>query len=68
MAETAEDAANWRLTEEEKRALVPYTAAVLLFAAALDGFSNDPVRQLLSRPPFLQLSEWLLAHPEAIRS
>ncbi|WP_201373924.1 phosphotransferase enzyme family protein [Ktedonobacter robiniae] len=67
LVEAYEDAAYWRLTEEERRALVPYTAAVPLFAAALDGFSNDPVSQLLSRLPFLRLSEWLLAHPEAMR-
>lgn len=55
-----------RLTVAERRALASYTAAVPLYAAALDGFSNDPARQLRGRLPFLHLSAWLLAHPDAL--
>lgn len=61
-----ETSAKSRLTEEERRALAPYTAAVPLYAAALDGFSNNPKGQLGSRLSFLHLSEWLLAHPEVM--
>ena len=61
-----EAAAQARLTAAERRVLAPYTAAVPLHAAALDGFSNDPVLQLRGRRPFLRLSEWLLAHPDAL--
>jgi Ser/Thr protein kinase RdoA (MazF antagonist) len=66
LVEAYEFEAPSRLTEEERRALVAYTAAVPLYAAALDGFSLRPVGQLQGRLPFLRLSEWLLAHPEAI--
>jgi len=63
LVEGYEAAANLRLTPAEVRALVPYTASVPLCAAALDGFTEDPVGKLRSRLPFLHLSEWLLAHP-----
>jgi Ser/Thr protein kinase RdoA (MazF antagonist) len=63
-----ENAANSRLTAAERRALVAYTAAVPLYAAALDGFTEDPVGKLCSRAPFLQLSAWLLAHSTALLS
>jgi Ser/Thr protein kinase RdoA (MazF antagonist) len=55
-----------RLTAAERAALVPYTAAVPLYYAALDGFTEDPAGKLRSRLPFLRLSAWLLAHPEAV--
>jgi len=61
-----EAAAHSHLTEAERKALAPYTAAVPLYAAALDGFTNDPAEHLRGRRPFLRLSEWLLAHPAAL--
>jgi Ser/Thr protein kinase RdoA (MazF antagonist) len=61
-----EAAANTRLTPAERSALVPYTAAVPLYHAALDGFSNDPASQLRARLLFLRLSAWLLANPGAL--
>ena len=63
-----EAAAPARLTASERRALAPYTAAVPLHAAALDGFSHDPALQLRGRRPFLRLSAWLLDHPDALPS
>jgi Ser/Thr protein kinase RdoA (MazF antagonist) len=54
------------LTPAERRALMPYTAAVPLYCAALDGFTEDPAANLRRRLPFLRLSEWLLRHPEAV--
>jgi Ser/Thr protein kinase RdoA (MazF antagonist) len=66
LVEEYEAAADVRLTLEEKRALAPYTASVPLYAAALDGFTGDPVEKLRSRLPFLHLSAWLLAHPTAL--
>jgi Ser/Thr protein kinase RdoA (MazF antagonist) len=66
LVEEYETHANSSLTALERLALAPYTAAIPLYAAALDGFSNDPAGQLRSRLPFLRLSEWLLAHPEAM--
>jgi Ser/Thr protein kinase RdoA (MazF antagonist) len=63
LVEAYETTANIRLTAAERRALVPYTAAVPLYAAALDGFTEDPGGRLRSRLSFLQLSAWLLAHP-----
>jgi Ser/Thr protein kinase RdoA (MazF antagonist) len=66
LVEEYETAANVRLTPAERRALVPYAASVPLYAAALDGFTENPVEKLCSRRPFLQLSAWLLAHPTAL--
>lgn len=63
-----EAAAGWCLTPAEGEALVPYTAAVPLYYAALDGFTEDPVGKLRTRLPFLRLSEWLLEHPDALSS
>jgi Ser/Thr protein kinase RdoA (MazF antagonist) len=61
-----EVAADVRLTPAEVCALGPYTASVPLYAAALDGFTEDPTEKLRSRLPFLHLSEWILAHPAAL--
>jgi len=61
-----EAAAPFRLTSEERRALAPYTASVPLYAAALDGFTQDPSGNLKRRLPFVRLSAWLLAHPESV--
>lgn len=66
--EEYEVAGNSRLTLMERRALAPYTAAVPLYAAALSGFTNDPVGHLRDSLPFLRLSKWLLAHPEVMLS
>ncbi|HEV2122780.1 MAG TPA: hypothetical protein VGW38_08405 [Chloroflexota bacterium] len=68
LVDAYEAAAQVRLTAAEKRALVPYTAAVPLFKAALDGFTEDPAGTLRTRVPFLRLSDWLLSHPELIPS
>jgi Ser/Thr protein kinase RdoA (MazF antagonist) len=59
-------AAHTHLTPDERKALAPYTAAVPLYFAALAGFSNDPAALLRDRLPFLHLSNWLLAHPNAM--
>ena len=61
-----EATANVRLTTLERKALAPYTASVALYAAALDGFTENPSERLQSRLPFLHLSAWLLAHPDAL--
>jgi hypothetical protein len=66
LIEDYEATSNSRLTFAERAALAPYAAAVPLYAAALDGFTEDPVGKLLSRAPFLQLSEWLLSHPKSL--
>ena len=60
MVEAYESAGGRPLTGEERRALVPYAAAVPLYAAALDGFTEDPVGKLRGRLAFVRLSEWLL--------
>jgi len=65
LIEAYESAAASRLTPAERKALIPYTAAVPIYHAAIGGFSNDPVRQLRSARPFLRLSEWLLEHSGA---
>lgn len=55
-----------QLTPAERTALAPYTAAVPLYYAALDGFTAAPAGKRRTRLPFLRLSEWLLAHPDAV--
>lgn len=66
LIEVYEAAAPVRLTPAERTALAPYTAAVPLYYAALDGFTEDPAGRLRSRLPFLRLSAWLLAHPTVL--
>ncbi|MGH2352083.1 MAG: phosphotransferase [Chloroflexota bacterium] len=66
LIEAYEAAAGSRLTPVERRALAPYTAAVPLYAAALDGFTEAPRGKFCTRLPFLRLGEWLLAHPSAL--
>jgi aminoglycoside phosphotransferase (APT) family kinase protein len=58
-----EAGANVHLAQSEQRALAPYTASIPLYFAAFAGFTKDPVAELCSSLSFLQLSEWLLAHP-----
>jgi Ser/Thr protein kinase RdoA (MazF antagonist) len=66
LIEAYEAAAPTRLTPTERTALLPYTAAVPLYYAALDGFTEDPAGRLRSRLPFLRLSTWLLDHPTVL--
>lgn len=66
LIEAYETGAHSRLTVMERQALAPYTAAVPLYAAALAGFGNNPIRLLRERLSFLRLSEWLLAYTEAL--
>ena len=54
------------LSALERQALTPYTAAVPRYKAAPDGFTEHPAARLRARVPFLRLSMWLLAHPEAL--
>ncbi|MEM7532970.1 MAG: phosphotransferase, partial [Chloroflexota bacterium] len=61
LVDAYETATGIRLTEDERQALVPYTASVPLYAAALDGFTEAPAEKLKSRVGFLGLSAWLLA-------
>lgn len=63
-----EDTAQTTLTKAERTALAPYIAAVPLYLAAIAGYAADPVAQLRDETllPFLRISEWLLAHPEAV--
>jgi hypothetical protein len=48
------------------QALPAYAAAVPLYFSALAGFMDDPAGPLRAALPFLRLSEWLLAHPQAV--
>jgi Ser/Thr protein kinase RdoA (MazF antagonist) len=63
-----EAAAGARLTQVERKALAPYTAAVPLYQAAGCGFLADPASALKdgTRRPFMRIGEWLLEHPEAV--
>lgn len=61
-----EAAAGFRLTDLERQALAPYTAAVPLQYAARAGFFADPVAILRNTRPFLDVSSWLLSHPDAL--
>jgi hypothetical protein len=66
VTEAYEGTAGRRLTAAERRALVPYAAAVPLYHAAIAGFARDPAGVARAARPFLRLSEWLLAHPIAL--
>jgi Ser/Thr protein kinase RdoA (MazF antagonist) len=63
-----EDAAQTSLTPTERRALIPYTAAVPLYLAAIAGYVDDPVAHLHDedRLQFLRIAEWLLTHPDDV--
>lgn len=61
-----ESAAGSQLSELERRALVPYAAAVPIYQSAIAGLSNDSAQQLREKAHFLRLSEWILGHPEAL--
>ena len=63
LIEVYEAAAEVRLTPIEWQALLPQTASVAFYAAALDGFTEKPIENMRTRLPFLRISEWLLAHP-----
>jgi Ser/Thr protein kinase RdoA (MazF antagonist) len=54
------------LSATERQALAAYTAAVPLYAAALDGFSEDPPEKLVGRLLFLKISAMILANPQII--
>jgi len=58
------------LTMIERAALPAYTAAVPMYFAATAGLANEPTNaangRLRERLPFLRLSEWILAHPQAM--
>lgn len=68
LVEEYEAAAGTRLTQSERRALAPYAASVPLYQAAICGFLPAPAEALRDglRRPFMRLSAWLLAHPEAV--
>ncbi len=61
-----EEAVQSPLTEAERAALAPSTAAIPLYHAALAGCTADPARELRIQRPFLHLSEWLLAQPSTL--
>jgi len=68
LIEAYEDTAKTTITTVEKKALIPYMAAVPVYHAVHDGFKDDPAKsvQLLhSRQSFLRLSEWLLTHADS---
>jgi Ser/Thr protein kinase RdoA (MazF antagonist) len=68
LVEAYERAAGTALRPAERRALAPYTAAVPLYLLAIGGFMPDPVAHVRNetRLTFLEIGEWLLAHPEAV--
>jgi len=61
-----EQAAGIHLLADESSALLPYAVAVLLYHAALDGFTADPVGLLRSRWPWILLAKWMLDNPAAL--
>jgi Ser/Thr protein kinase RdoA (MazF antagonist) len=54
-----------RLGPMEWEALGPLLAAVPLYLAAISGFTHDPRGHLRELSPFLDIAEWVLAHPAA---
>lgn len=59
-----ESAAGSRLTDLERQALAPYTAAIPLQYAARAAFFAEPAPILESNRPSLRLSNWLLTNPD----
>lgn len=66
LLDTYQESASVRLTTQERKALLPMMASVPLYAAALDGYTEDPVGKLIGRQSFVELSAWLLAHPDLV--
>lgn len=62
-----EEAARTTLTASERKALLPYTAAVPLYQIVIAGLMNDTGGELRGKLHFLRLGELLLKHPDAIR-
>lgn len=63
-----EESSGFRLSRLERRALLPMMVSVPLYAAALDGFTEDPAGRLLGRTSFIAFGAWLRAHPEIVSS
>ena len=61
-----EAAAGLPLTDLERRALTPYTAAVPLQYSARAGFFAAPMAILRTAHPFNDVSRWLLTHPDSL--
>lgn len=61
-----EESSGSRLSRLERRALLPMMVSVPLYAAALDGFTEDPAGKLMGRRSFIAFGAWLLAHPEIV--
>ncbi|HRF50910.1 MAG TPA: phosphotransferase [Anaerolineales bacterium] len=61
-----QEAGGTRFTAQERSALLPMMASVPLYAAALDGYTESPIGKLLGRRSFVELSAWLLAHPDVV--
>lgn len=66
LVEEYEAATGQVLSAEERVALAPYTAAVRIYYAAYAGFGGDPGEWLRNNQAAIQLSDWLLDHPEAL--
>lgn len=62
-----ERAADTVLLPDEHSALSSYAVAVLLYHAALDGFTADPVGILRSRLPWIRLGQWLVDNPNVLK-
>lgn len=65
---TYERAAPMPLQLEERAALPSYALTVLLYHAALDGFTANPVESSRSRLSWIHLAGWLLDHRDALGS
>ncbi|MCL5064985.1 MAG: phosphotransferase [Firmicutes bacterium] len=63
LVSTYESACGSPLTAWERKALPSYMAAVPLYQVAIAAWSHDAAQQLREKQHFLQLGEWILAHP-----
>jgi Ser/Thr protein kinase RdoA (MazF antagonist) len=63
-----EDAAHTTITPLERTALGPYLSTVPLYLSAIAGYLDNPIRHLHDgdRRSFLDIADWILAHPEAL--
>lgn len=65
MLDVYEMSSGQSLSAMERRSLAPHMAAVPLYHAVSSGFLRRPKPALQSALPFVALSEWLIANPDA---
>lgn len=61
-----EAAAEDRLSDDERRAIGPYLAAIPLYFAAIASYTPDPAARIRQEVRSLEISRWVLDHPDQV--